>query len=53
MASVRAVVPVTERGSSVLTVGFGSAVAMWAVGYLSRLPAVMLPSPILLFLMPG
>jgi len=35
---------------SVLTVGFGSAVAMWAVGYLSRLPAVQLPSPVLLAL---
>ena len=35
---------------SVLTVGFGSAVAMWAAGYLSRLPAVQLPSPVLLAL---
>ena len=28
--------------------GFGSAVAMWAVGYAGRLPAVMLPGPALL-----
>ena len=43
--------PVVDRGSSVVTVGFGSAVAMWAVGYLGRLPVVMLPSPLLLTLM--
>ena len=36
-----------ESGSSALTVGFGSAVAMWAVGYAGRLPAVMLPGPLL------
>jgi cytochrome c oxidase assembly protein subunit 15 len=35
----------------VLTVSFGSAVAMWAVGYLSRLPGVGLPSPVLLLLL--
>jgi cytochrome c oxidase assembly protein subunit 15 len=28
-------------------VGFGTAVAMWAVGYVSRLPAVHAPSPLL------
>jgi len=37
-----------RRGSSVLAVGCGTAVAMWTVGYLSRLPAVLLPSPLLL-----
>jgi len=34
----------------ILTVGFGSAVSMWGVGYVSRLPVVMLPSPLLLAL---
>ena len=46
--------PVTTRrgvpADSILTVSFGSAVAMWAAGYLSRLPAVQLPSPVLLAL---
>ena len=36
-----------------MTVGFGAAVAMWGVCYFSRLPAVLLPSPILLFLLLG
>jgi len=40
--------PMAYRGPSVLTVGFGAAVGMWAVGYVSRLPGVMLPSPLLL-----
>ncbi len=40
-----------HRGSSIATVSFGTAVAMWAVGYLSRLPAVQLPSPLVLALM--
>jgi cytochrome c oxidase assembly protein subunit 15 len=41
----------SQRGSGVLTVGFGSAVAMWAVGYVGRLPAVLAPSAMLLVLM--
>lgn len=36
---------------SLLTIGFGTTVAMWSVGYLGRLPAVLLPSPALLFLL--
>jgi len=39
------------RGSSVLAAGFGTTVAMWGVGYVGRLPAVQLPSPIILFLL--
>jgi len=31
-----------------LTVGFGAAVAMWAVGYVARLPALSLPAPAVL-----
>ncbi len=33
-----------------LTLGFGTTVAMWAVGYVGRLPAVMLPSQVILLL---
>ena len=36
------------RGPSILAVGFGTTVAMWGVGYLSRLPLVQLPGPVLL-----
>ena len=51
MAGVDAMTAATRsRGSAVLTVGFGMAVAMWAVGYVGRLPAVLLPSPALLVL---
>jgi cytochrome c oxidase assembly protein subunit 15 len=39
------------RWSGVLTVGFGTAVAMWAIGYFGRLPAVLAPSPLLLVLL--
>lgn len=35
-------------GSAALAVGFGITVAMWFVGYVGRLPALMLPSPLLL-----
>jgi cytochrome c oxidase assembly protein subunit 15 len=45
------VTPDAQRGSSVLTVGFAAAVAMWASGYVCRLPAVLAPSPVLLVLM--
>ncbi len=38
---------------SLLTVGFGTTVAMWFVGYVGRLPALMLPSPVLVALMLG
>ncbi len=36
---------------SLLTIGFGTTVAMWSMGYLGRLPAVLLPSPVLLILL--
>jgi len=37
----------------VVTVGFGTTVAMWAVGYFCRLPAILMPSPIVLVLLLG
>ncbi len=40
----------SNTGSGVLAVGFGTSVAMWAVGYVGRLPPVALPSPALLVL---
>ena len=36
---------------SLLTIGFGTTVAMWSMGYLGRLPAVLLPSPVMLLLL--
>lgn len=36
---------------SLLAVGFGTTVAMWGVGYLGRLPAIAVPSSLLLFLL--
>jgi cytochrome c oxidase assembly protein subunit 15 len=36
-----------------VTVGFGTTVAMWAVGYFCRLPAILLPSPVVLVLLLG
>ena len=36
---------------SLLTIGFGTTVAMWSTGYLGRLPAVVLPSPAMLILL--
>jgi cytochrome c oxidase assembly protein subunit 15 len=38
----------TGLGSGVLAIGFGTTVAMWAVGYVGRLPAVLLAPPVLL-----
>ena len=42
-----------ERPSSgaLVTLSFGIVVAMWSVGYVGRLPAVMLPSPVLLIVL--
>lgn len=41
-----------ERGNAdLLALGFGTTVGMWLVGYVCRLPAVLLPSPIVLVLM--
>ncbi len=37
----------TRAGADVLALGFGTAVAMWAVGYLGRLPLVMAPAALL------
>jgi cytochrome c oxidase assembly protein subunit 15 len=37
-----------SRAVTVLTLGFGTAVVMWAIGYFARLPAIMAPSPALL-----
>ncbi len=45
---------VPDRGSQlsgILAVGFGTTVAMWAIGYAGRLPAVMAPSPLILLLL--
>jgi cytochrome c oxidase assembly protein subunit 15 len=48
---------VAERGipktSDILVIGFGTTVAMWAVGYICRLPAVQAPSWLLLLLLLG
>jgi cytochrome c oxidase assembly protein subunit 15 len=42
--------PMTPRGSDLLTVAFGTTVAMWTVGYVGRLPFVQAPPPVLLLL---
>ena len=36
-----------------VTVGFGTTVAMWGAGYFCRLPAILLPSPVVLVLLLG
>ena len=36
---------------SLLTIGYGTTVAMWSMGYLGRLPSVVLPSPVMLSLL--
>ena len=38
-------------GAGILTIAFGTTVFMWAVGYVGRLPLVVLPSPLLLSLL--
>jgi len=40
-----------RRFAPVLTVAFGTTVAMWAAGYVARLPAVLAPSPLVLALL--
>jgi cytochrome c oxidase assembly protein subunit 15 len=40
-----------DRGVGILAVGFGTTVAMWAIGYAGRLPAVLLPSQLMLALL--
>jgi cytochrome c oxidase assembly protein subunit 15 len=39
------------RGSDILTVAFGTTVAMWTAGYVCRLPFVQAPPPVLLLLL--
>jgi len=54
LMSVRAeTVAPSATGAGVLAVAFGTTVAMWTVGYVGRLPAVVLPSPVLLALFLG
>ncbi len=43
--------PATAGGADILALGFGTSVAMWALGYLLRLPALAVPSQLLLTLM--
>ena len=43
--------PQTRDGGRILTLAFGTTVAMWAIGYFGRLPALMLPSPVLAVLL--
>jgi len=40
-----------RSAGGLLAFGFGTTVAMWALGYVGRLPAVQLPSPLLLALL--
>lgn len=42
---------IPNKGSDMLALGFGTTVAMWAVAYLCRLPAVVAPSPLLMCLL--
>jgi cytochrome c oxidase assembly protein subunit 15 len=37
--------------ADILTIGFGTTVAMWAIGYLARLPVVLAPAPVVLVLL--
>lgn len=43
--------PARAPRTDVLTLGFGTTVAMWAVGYVSRIPPAVVPSPVVLFLL--
>lgn len=43
--------PSASPSTAVLVAGFGTTVAMWSVGYVGRLPAVLLPSPVMLGLL--
>ena len=40
-----------RRLADILTIGFGTTVAMWAIGYLARLPVVLAPAPTVLVLL--
>jgi cytochrome c oxidase assembly protein subunit 15 len=37
--------------ADLLTIGFGTTVALWAIGYLARLPVVLAPAPVVLLLL--
>lgn len=50
MTGMTAAAAPTSLGAYV-AFGFGTTVAMWALGYVGRLPAVQLPSPLLLSLL--
>ena len=43
--------PSTGRAAPVLVFGFGTTATMWAIGYVSRLPLVMAPSPVVAVLL--
>lgn len=45
------VVPGPGVGTAVLAIGFGTSVAMWAIGYVARIPPVWMPSALLLVLL--
>ncbi len=52
MEAYQSTVPDREsQFPGILAVGFGTTVSMWAIGYASRLPAIMLPSPLILLLL--
>jgi cytochrome c oxidase assembly protein subunit 15 len=42
---------VSRGAGDVLAIGFGTSVAMWAIGYLARLPVVLAPPAVVLALM--
>lgn len=50
-AKISASGPLRTSPSGVLPLGLATAAAMWAVGYVSRLPLVLAPSPLVLLLM--
>jgi heme A synthase len=43
--------PVSRGAGDVLAIGFGTSVAMWAIGYVARLPVVLAPPAVVLVLM--
>ena len=50
MITVNPFLKFLERGD-LLTLGFGTTVAMWVVGYVGRIPPVIVPSAVLLLLL--
>lgn len=51
VAGARPAVRAEDRVSERLALGFGTTVAMWAIGYVSRVPPAVVPSGVLLFLL--